>query len=63
MHLQELVSYVVEKLNCGGQVRPVLYKGMLYEKGGYFSFLPFHKDMEKEKNMFVTLMRHVTDTT
>ena len=51
--LQILVDDVSQRLGCVGNVHAVLYKALFYEKGGHFKF---HKDTEKEKRMFGTLI-------
>ena len=50
--LQLLVNKVSKQLGCAGKVNSMLYKALLYEKGGHFSI---HRDTEKELGMFATL--------
>ncbi|MEZ4826223.1 MAG: 2OG-Fe(II) oxygenase [Bacteroidia bacterium] len=52
--LSDILEAVTENLGLTGhQVKAKLYKLLIYEKGGFF--LP-HKDSEKEKGMFGTLI-------
>jgi hypothetical protein len=44
---------IAPALECGGNVRAVLYKALVYENGGRFDM---HKDTEKEDRMFGTLV-------
>ncbi|MFN0203750.1 MAG: 2OG-Fe(II) oxygenase [Bacteroidia bacterium] len=51
--LEELVKEAKIQLGVGNQeVSASLYKMLIYEKGSFFTW---HKDSEKEKNMFATL--------
>ena len=53
--VQALANRAVLKLGCDrlAVVEPILYKALLYEKGGH---LKPHKDTEKEDNAFATLV-------
>jgi len=51
--LQILVDRVAKGLGCSGKVEAKLYKLLLYKPGGHFKK---HRDTEKDKNMFGTLI-------
>ena len=51
--VQILVNKVAKALGCEGNTRAILYKALLYEKGGHFAL---HRDTEKEQRMFGTLV-------
>lgn len=51
--LQELVDRVADQLGTHGKCEAKLYKLLLYKSGGHFLK---HRDTEKEKNMFATLI-------
>ena len=51
--LMQLVARVSSQLGCIGQVSAKLYKLLIYKKGGHFKK---HRDTEKEKGMFATLI-------
>lgn len=50
---------LVDKMSCWGQARPILHKGFLCEKGRKPNYFSFHKESEKEKNVFATLVIQV----
>lgn len=51
--LDKLLTEVKEKLGIGkAKIKASLYKMLVYEKGDFFTW---HKDSEKEPNMFATL--------
>jgi hypothetical protein len=52
-NLERLVEKVAKDMGCKGKVQAKLYKMLLYEKGGHFKK---HRDTEKEKGMFGTLI-------
>jgi hypothetical protein len=51
--LKELVARVSKGLGCVPKVEAKLYKMLIYKTGGHFLK---HRDTEKEKNMFATLV-------
>lgn len=51
--IKELVSNIRFELGCSGEIEAVPYKFLLYKTGGHFKK---HKDTEKEKSMFGTLI-------